>query len=377
MRVIIGGDIVPTRKNEELFCNGDAERLIGKLLLDRMETADFIIHNLEVPLIDKLTPIKKCGPCLSAPTETINGIKAINPYFYTLANNHILDQGYEGLDSTITILKQMSIEFAGAGYNAEDAAKVYYKEINGVILGVYCCCEHEFSIATKDKAGANLFDPLYSLDIINEASERCDYLIILYHGGKEHYRYPSPYLQKVCRKMIEKGANLVVCQHSHCIGCVEEINGNTIIYGQGNFLFDLPSDECWNTGLLIQVDIEKGKSNISYIPIKKTNETVIEALDTDSAIIMSGLLERSKKIKDTDFIYNEYSKFAKKMQWEYYSALSGKKANNMLYRLLNKLSGYRLTKLYIGRSYSIDEKIKLLNYVECEAHRELLIEVLK
>ena len=43
-----------------------------------------------------------------------------------------------------------------------------------------------------------------------ELKKQCDYVIVLYHGGKEHYRYPSPYLQKVCRKIVDKGADIVV-----------------------------------------------------------------------------------------------------------------------------------------------------------------------
>lgn len=74
-------------------------------------------------------------------------------------------------------------------------------------------------------------------------SNACDYTIVLYHGGKEHYRFPSPNLQKYCRKFIEKGANIVICQHSHCIGCEENYKNGKIIYGQGNFLFDDSDDE--------------------------------------------------------------------------------------------------------------------------------------
>lgn len=62
---------------------------------------------------------------------------------------------------------------------------------------------------------------------------------MLYHGGKEYYRYSSPNLQKTCRKMTEKGADLVLCQHSHCIGSYEEYNDSTILYGQGNFIFNM------------------------------------------------------------------------------------------------------------------------------------------
>ena len=54
--------------------------------------------NLEVPLVNRASPIRKYGPCLIASIETIVGLKAINPFFFTLANNHILDQGVCGLE---------------------------------------------------------------------------------------------------------------------------------------------------------------------------------------------------------------------------------------------------------------------------------------
>ena len=37
--------------------------------------------------------------------------------------------------------------------------------------------------------------------------------------------------------MAENGADVVICQHSHCIGCYEEYQGCYILYGQGNFHF--------------------------------------------------------------------------------------------------------------------------------------------
>lgn len=96
-------------------------------------------------------------------------------------------------------------------------------------------------------------------------------MIVLYHGGKEQYRYPSPNLQKTCRKLVEKGADLVVCQHSHCIGCREEYLQGTIVYGQGNFLFDDEENEYWQTSLLIMISDD---FEVKYIPLKKNKNTV-------------------------------------------------------------------------------------------------------
>lgn len=146
-------------------------------------------------------------------------MKQMRNLFFTLANNHILDQGEQGLHSTMDVLNSNNIPFAGVGKNIQEASKPYIKQFENFRLGVYCCAEHEFSIANENKAGANPFDPLESLDHISQLKKEVDYLVVLYHWGKEHYRYPSPNLQKTCRKLVEKGADLVVCQHSHFIGC--------------------------------------------------------------------------------------------------------------------------------------------------------------
>ena len=143
----------------------------------------------------------------------------------TLANNHILDQDQQGLVSTCSVLDAAGIAYTGVGQTPEEAAKPYIFECDGKRIGVYACAEHEFSIVTEHSAGANPIDLLETPDHVAALKEQCDYVIVLYHGGKEHYRYPSPNLQKVCRKLVEKGADLVVCQHSHCIGCEEKIPG--------------------------------------------------------------------------------------------------------------------------------------------------------
>ena len=189
-------------------------------------------------MVDEQTPIEKFGPNLYAPKITIKGIKGLDPTLLTLANNHILDQGIKGLESTIKLLNENNIPYTGIRKNLHAANIGYTIENSGYKLGIYACAENEFSIATSTQPGANPFDPLESLDHIKALKNECDYVIVLYHGGKEHYRYPSPYLQKVCRKIVEKGADLVVCQHSHCVGSYEKYKSSTIVYGQGNFIFN-------------------------------------------------------------------------------------------------------------------------------------------
>jgi poly-gamma-glutamate synthesis protein (capsule biosynthesis protein) len=108
VEIIIGSDLVPTESNYELFNNADVDALIGIDLNSVLSEADYRIFNLEVPLTNVETPISKCGPNLISSPSTIEGIKALGVDFLTLANNHILDQGKQGLYSTINILSKHS-----------------------------------------------------------------------------------------------------------------------------------------------------------------------------------------------------------------------------------------------------------------------------
>jgi len=368
-KLIIGADLVPTESNVEYFNRGDARHLFGDELLDILEQAEYRIFNLEVPLTDTENPIAKCGPNLIAPASAIQGYKAIGADVLTLANNHILDQGADGLSATCRLLEQNKIGFLGVGNTPEEAAKPYQLECGGKKVGIYACAEHEFSIVTERSPGANPFDPLESPDHVAELKKRCDYVVVLYHGGKEHYRYPSPNLQKVCRKLVEKGADLVICQHTHCIGCEEKYRGGTILYGQGNFLFDHSSSEYWQTCLLVQVNDD---FSISYIPLVKKNETVRLAGSTESQAIMADFKKRSLEIRKTGFIEEKYAKFAKSMLDGYLLALSGTR-KNLLFRGVNKLSGHRFVKWILKHKYNKDNLLMIENYVNCEAHKELFL----
>ena len=366
MRMIIGADLVPTKSNFGLFFAGDAETLVGSDLKQILDGADYRIFNLEVPLTDLESPIAKCGPNLIAPAETIKGYMAMGVNVLTLANNHILDQGAQGLESTCKVLQQNGIAYVGAGKTPEEAAKPYIVDFADKKVGIYACAEHEFSIVSEHTAGANPFDPLESLDHVAELKKQCDYVIVLYHGGKEHYRYPSPNLQKICRKLVEKGADLVVCQHSHCIGCEEKYNGGTIVYGQGNFLFDHSNSAYWQTSLLVQLD---EKFSISYIPLMKTENMVRLAEDEQ---ILLDFAERSEEIKKDGVIEAKYKEFAQSMIEQYLWSFCGVR-RGFFHRVVNKISGYRFSAWVLRRKYSERELLAMQNFIECEAHRELLL----
>ena len=370
MQILVGADLVPTQTNIELFNSGNYTELLGDELCQVLHSADYRIFNLEVPLTDTLSPIDKNGPALIAPTSTVVGYKAMGVDCLTIANNHIMDQGAEGLFSTLKVLDENNISYVGGGKSIEEAQKPFVVEKEGKKIGIYACAEHEFSIADATTPGANPFDALESLDHVAALKSECDYVIVLYHGGKEHYRYPSPNLQKVCRKLVDKGADLVVCQHSHCIGCEEKYKDGTIVYGQGNFLFDHSQSEFWQTSLLIKIDND---FSISYIPLIKKENQVRLAEGDQAEAIFEGFNARSEEIKHPDAINLRYADFAESMRDNYLVALGTINVHNFFFKVINKISGYRFATWIINRKYNKAKLLRIQNCIECEAHRELML----
>lgn len=371
MEILIAGDFVPTKSNRDKIELGDVSAIMSQDILTHWYSADFRIFNLEVPLTDIETPIPKMGQNFIASTKTVRGLKQLKPSVVTLANNHIMDQGIQGLESTMKVLLENEIPYVGAGRNLREASTPYIISYNDLKIGIYTCAEHEFSIASDFSPGANPFDPLESLDHISMLKEKCNYVVVLYHGGKEHYRYPSPKLQKICRKIVEKGADLVVCQHSHCIGCYENYYDKVIIYGQGNFIFSKSWHECWDTSLIVQLNIEKNRFDVEFIPIIRTHLGIRKAIGKEAEEILDGFQNRSDQIKDEKFVQQKYKDFAMSQRNNYLRAFAG--YGKWTSRIDHKLFGGKL----INMKYNKKKLLALQNYIECEAHAELVLAAIK
>lgn len=371
MTLYIGGDIVPTPNNERLFINGDVEELLGKDLEQLLRDSKCNILNLETPVSDIISPISKTGSKLSAKADAINGIKKMNINAVGLANNHVLDQGTEAFLDMMDILDDNNINYFGGGRNLEKAREPFVYSEDGLNVSFYACAEHEFSIVTKDRPGANPYDALVIFDDIAKLKSIYDYVIVLYHGGKEFYQYPSPELQKRCRKMVDKGADVVIAQHSHCIGCRENYRDGIIIYGQGNFLFDQTRGgkqnvpEISKSGLLLRVEIDK-QIKVTELPLHVTHNGGINLAHGESAKkIMDAYQHRSEQINDVGFVENNYKEFAYGMIHGYLRIGLG---STFFVRIMKRL--YKK----IARSM-LKEKdlLEILNYLQCEAHREVFI----
>jgi poly-gamma-glutamate synthesis protein (capsule biosynthesis protein) len=362
------GDLVPTGSNAAFFARGEIENAMDEGLLSRLMESDARVINLETPLTDGGAPIVKAGPALRAGAACATGLARLSPVL-ALANNHILDQGSAGLLDTIHALEGEGLACFGAGKNLSEASKPYIVEKDGLRVGVLAVAEREFSVAGEASPGANPFDPLETPDHVMRLKAECDYVVVLYHGGVECTRYPSPMLRKTLRKIAEKGASLIVCQHTHCVGCFEEYMGATIVYGQGNLLFDRKNDEYWRTALVVMATFGTAMT-VQYVPVVHEGCRALLAQGNEARAILDGFHARSREILTPGFIERMFSKRSAEALDDTLYALSGK--DRLIVKIDRKLGGF-LTR----RAFTRRRMIDLINRIECEALREQLLTGLK
>ena len=307
MKMIICGDLVPTATTEPYFIKGDREALFGSVL-DIFSNADRVLVNLECALTDTNTPIPKCGPNLKASPKCAEVLKNVGVTDCMLSNNHIFDFGSQGLSDTLDILNKNGLQWTGVGKNEQDARKNHIIMAGDKVITIINVCEHEYTYALPNRAGARAYDPYDTMDDIRRAKKNSDYVFVIYHGGKEHCEYPSPRLRKLCRAMVDNGADFVTCQHSHCVGCYEEYSGSHIIYGQGNFHFVKYLDNpMWSTGLMVEIEIGN-KLDVKFIPVVTTDTGITLADENKKNEILDGFHKRSEELHNGQWLkrWNEF-----------------------------------------------------------------------
>ena len=300
MKMLFLGDVCPTKYNFDLFAEADIPAVFGDVA-DFMKNRDFTFVNLECALTDAETPIAKFGPNLKAPKRTAEVLKSLGVDCCGMANNHVLDFGLPGIRDTFDALGEWDIDVTGFGENLSDSRNNYVIGWGGKRIEIIAVCEHEYSYALENRAGSRPFDEFDSIEDVRRARERSDRVIVVYHGGKEYCRYPSPRLRKACRAMVRAGADLVLCQHSHCIGCCESYRGGHILYGQGNFCFVGRSTfEGWHSCLAVDYDTETNE--IAFTPIVSGERGIMLAKGEEKEKLMEEFEARNAKLASGEWL---------------------------------------------------------------------------
>jgi len=372
IEVIFTGDFCPGKRTENLCKNKKYDSIFNNTL-PILRDKDFGIVNLECPITEAWNPIVKVGPHLQSKPIVIDALRYAGFNIALLANNHILDHGVVGLQDTLENCRSFGIKTVGAGLNRAEAEQPLIVSKGNISLGFINCTENEFSVSKGNRAGAFGLDPISIYYKVNELKNKVDNIILIIHGGNEHYPLPNPQMVKLYHFFADIGVTAIIGHHAHCTSGFEVYKGVPIFYSLGNFLFDVEEkqDELWYLGYIVKLSISKKSiTKISIYPFEqfRSGDGVLLLEGNEYKKFINNINELSRIICNMNLLNEHWDKFCRDKEKYYMSTLFN----------LGRLKR-ALVRRGIGVNYFVSKKaiLELLDKVQCEAHREALIRILE
>ena len=373
-KILITGDFCPIGRNLEYIKNSNYSSLFGPFI-NIIDNVDYAITNLESAITESRYAIEKPGPNIKLPIGVAKSLKQGGFNLVTLANNHILDYGAEGIQDTLNMCEKNGIKTVGAGSSLTEARKPYNIKLNNKTIAIINIAENEFCTTSGNYYGANPLNVITNHYDIKEAKKSADYVIVISHGGREHYQLPSPQLRERYRFFVDSGADVVVGHHTHTFSGFENYNGKNIFYSLGNFIFDYKKKYqkgLWTQGYGVILTIREDQIDFDLIPFNQGREKnpKLELLkEKERKVFDLKIKELNNIISNDELLEKSWSNYIETQKKSY-------KANLFIQ---NKYIRALISKGLLPEFYFHSKKHKtlLLNLFRCETHKEIMIDVLK
>lgn len=366
IKIFVAGDFCPVGRNEQPFVGGDFSNL--EEMVAKIQETDLAVANLEAPLTFSDQRIPKTGPNIKAHPETVKALNHLGINLVTLANNHILDFGEKGISDTISKCKQNNILTVGAGNKLDEAAVPQLITLKGKKISILNFAENEFCAAEEHAAGANPINEVKNFNDIRKAKENSDWVIVIVHGGREHYQLPTSRQRERYRFYADCGADLVVGHHPHCFSGSEIYHGTPIFYSLGNFVFDYKKKYqkgMWTEGFAAVFSFDE---NIQFelLPFfqgREQNPKLELMKGADREKFQQRFDELSDIITDDSLFYQEWEKYLETQKLGYETMVT----------VQNKYLRAAIAKKLVPdfSFHSREHLLLLLNLLRCETHREI------
>ncbi|RKH75254.1 CapA family protein, partial [Corallococcus sp. AB032C] len=231
------------RTREEMFAYGFRE------VRPIVDSGDLFVVNLECPYTDSTVKLPKNFNFRARP-ELVNVLTAGRVGVVSLANNHLMDYGAQGLLDTLTSLEAARIPYFGAGRTLAEARRPAVLTVGGLrvaFLGYFFLgtrnIEPREVYATDTTPGvAGHFSDVEVMERmlredIAAAKAQADLVLPFFHWGIEGNTTPEPYQVRLAHAAIDAGAAGVLGSHPHVLQSMELYQGKPVLYSLGNFVF--------------------------------------------------------------------------------------------------------------------------------------------
>lgn len=369
-KIFICGDIINYKQGTVDF--------IGDDLVSKIRESDYAVCNFEGPEV-------LLGEKVSFPHQepgTSQYLTSIGFDLMLLANNHITEQGVEGVKYTIETITKSGANYIGVGLSWEETYRPLIQDINGLRFGFINICEAQVGqyLSHDQSFGYAWMGYVGLLKDIERLSTETDYVIVFVHAGLEHYSIPLPEFRSFYHSLCNAGASVVIGGHTHTAQGYEYIDDKLIVYSLGNFYFphddDNRVDE--NTSYSIILDFNKA-GNIKLTPIYHLySNGKVDLITNESKKInldyLCNLLTKDYEFHTNKMCMDVYSNLCSRLLA---SATCGEYEEITIKEVLKNIIRFSLFRNRYVKNTKKQRQELLLRLFENESYRNAIIRALK
>ena len=244
------GDIYAERSS------GAALRAGLPSIREALSSADLTVVNVEMAITERGTPAPKQFT-FRAPASALPPLLDAGVDVATLANNHGLDYGQEGLTDTLAAAQAAGLPVVGLGQDEDSAYAPHVATVKGQRIAVLGATQvldsslQEAWTALPGKPGmASAKRAERLVQEVERAAADVDVVVVYLHWGKEREPCPLPRQEELAAQLVAAGADVVVGTHAHVLLGGGYLDGAYVDYGLGNFVFGARNVESARTGVL-------------------------------------------------------------------------------------------------------------------------------
>jgi len=270
-------------------------------VLPVVRQADAVIANLECAITTHRQPWSKTPKVFhfGADPKAVDVLRTANVQAVSLANNHVLDFEEQGLLDTLDHLDAAGIARAGAGRNAEEAARPAVFDVGPLRVGMISLTDNEPPFAAAaDRPGTNYIEIRPDRDTLARVQRCVDdakaagarLVVLALHWGPNMVERPPEHFQRFARAAIDSGVDILFGHSAHVFQAVEVYQHRLILYDTGDFLDDYAVDpdlrNDWSFVYL--VDVRDGAvARLRMIPVRLKYAVVNRATGGEAGEIVS------------------------------------------------------------------------------------------
>jgi len=220
--------------------------------------ADLAMVNLETAVGTGGAPVAKSFT-FQTPEASLEALASAGVDVVTMANNHGMDYGLDGLTDTLRIKSEGTLPIIGIGAEENEAYAPFITEVSGQRIGIIAANDvFDSNLVTSWTAGpgkpgiasAEEAHQERLAEQVGTTRDQVDTLAVFLHYGVEKETCPNARQEELVELLIDAGADIVVGSHAHRLQGMGYLGDQLVAFGLSNFIFKAPSAPGMQSGVL-------------------------------------------------------------------------------------------------------------------------------